>query len=153
MTPWKSLALWLLLLLQEPYLCINSYYRNLGHKIYTAILKNHMQRTLDAIIAEKRSAAIKSRTILHIFSTIRDIIDVSQFKQQLCLSIFEFWWAFYGVGWDFMLFVNFLCHKFVIRKFILPFSSLVMEINLFATLKLCTPKSNLKLKTWSAICT
>ena len=45
--------------------------------MYTTILKNHMKTTLDAIIGEKQSAAIKSRTIFHTFSTIRDVIDVS----------------------------------------------------------------------------
>ena len=49
MTPWKSLAPWALLLVQESYLL----YINLGYKIYTTILKNHMQATLDAIIGEK----------------------------------------------------------------------------------------------------
>ena len=41
------------------------------------MLKTHMQKTLDAIIVEHQSVAIKNRTILHIFSTIRNIIDVS----------------------------------------------------------------------------
>ena len=36
-----------------------------------------MQTTLDAIIGENQSAAIKSRTILHTFSIIRDVTDVS----------------------------------------------------------------------------
>ena len=61
----------MLLLEQEPYvLYIDLNYTNLGYKIYTAILKNHMQKTLDAIIGEKQSVATKSRTILHIFPTI-----------------------------------------------------------------------------------
>ena len=60
-----------LLLEQEPYVCyINLNYRILGYKIYTTILKNHMQKTLGAIIGAK------NRTILHTFSTIRDVIDV-----------------------------------------------------------------------------
>ena len=62
MTPWKSLAPWALLLVQESYLL----YINLGYKIYTTILKNHMQATLDAIIGEKQSAAIKNNNITHI---------------------------------------------------------------------------------------
>ena len=41
-----------------------------------AILKNYMQTTLDSIIGENRLAAIKSRTILHTFSSIRDLIDI-----------------------------------------------------------------------------
>ena len=45
-----------------------------------------------------------------------------------------------------MAFVSLFCHKFVIRKFIMPFSSLVMETNYFTRLKLPTPISNLKLK-------
>ena len=68
MTPWKSLAPWVLLLLQESYLLhINSDYKNLGYKIYTTILKNHMQATLDAIIREHQSPAIKNNDITHIF--------------------------------------------------------------------------------------
>ena len=58
-------------------LYINLDYKSLGYKIYTAILKNHMQKTLDAIIGENQSAAIKNRTILHTFPTNRDLIDVS----------------------------------------------------------------------------
>ena len=53
MTAWKSLAPQVLILVQESYLLyINSCYKNLGYKIYTTILKNHMQATLDAIIGE-----------------------------------------------------------------------------------------------------
>ena len=68
MTPWKSLAPWVLILEQESYLLyINLYYKNLGYKIYTTILKNRMQTTLDAIIDENQSAAIKTDDITHIF--------------------------------------------------------------------------------------
>ena len=45
-----------------------------------------------------------------------------------------------------MAFVSLFYHKFLIHKFILPFSSLVMETNSFTRLKLHTPISNLKLK-------
>ena len=45
-----------------------------------------------------------------------------------------------------MPFVSLFGHKFVIRKFILPFSSLVMETNSFTRLKLRTPILNLKQK-------
>ena len=45
----------------------------------------------------------------------------------------------------FMSLVNLLCHKVVLRKFILPFLSLVMKTNLSTWLKLRTPISNLKL--------
>ena len=66
-----------LLLEKEPYvLYINLNYRTLGYKIHTTILKNHMQKGLDAIIGENQSVATKNRTILHTFSTIRDVIDV-----------------------------------------------------------------------------
>ena len=68
MAPWKSLAPWVLLLGQESHLLyINSDYENLGYIIYTTILKNHMQATLDAIIGENQSAAIKYNNITHIF--------------------------------------------------------------------------------------
>ena len=50
---------------------------SLDYKIYTTILKNGMEQTLDNIIGENQTAAIKNRTILHTLSTIRDIIDVS----------------------------------------------------------------------------
>ena len=67
-----------LLLIQESYLLyINLYYKNLGNIIYAATLKNDMQTTLDAIIGENISTAIKNRTILHTFFTIRDVTDVS----------------------------------------------------------------------------
>ena len=35
-----------------------------------------MQKTLDGIIGENQSVATKNRTLLHKFSTIRDVIDV-----------------------------------------------------------------------------
>ena len=88
MTPWKSLAPWVLLLEQKPYvLYIDLNYTNLGYKIYTAILKNHMQKTLDAIIGEKQSVATKNRTILHTFSTIRDVIDVPYTSNLALISL------------------------------------------------------------------
>ena len=37
-----------------------------------------MQTTFDAIIGKNQSAANKNRTILHTFSTILDVIDVSR---------------------------------------------------------------------------
>ena len=73
MTPWKTLAPWVLLLEQESYLLhIKLDYINLGYKIYNTIPKNQMQTVLDATIGENQSTAIKSRTILHKFSAIRD---------------------------------------------------------------------------------
>ena len=124
-TPWESLAPWVLLLPQESYL------------LY-----------IDAKICKNQSAAIENRTILHIFSSIWDLIDVSK---QSCFNIFEFLWTFYRIDWDFMPFVSLFWHKFVIRKFILPFLSLVMKTNSFTRLKLHTPISNLKLKKWFTI--
>ena len=143
MTTWNCLAPWMILLGQEPYLWdINLYYKYLGYKICTTILKNHMKTTLDEIIGENQSAAIKRRTMLHIFHHSRCNWCFTKSKQQSCLNIFEFSWTFYGVCLDFMHFISLFCHKFVIRKLILPFSSLVMEINSFAKLKF----RNLKLK-------
>ena len=61
-TSWKSLAPWVLIVVQESHLLyINSDYKNLGYKIYTIIPKNHMRTTLDAIIGEKQSTAIKKQ--------------------------------------------------------------------------------------------
>ena len=55
MTPSKILPPWVLLLEQESYvLYINLNYTNLGYKIYTTILQNHMQKNLDAIIGENQ---------------------------------------------------------------------------------------------------
>ena len=66
MTSWKSLALWVLLLVQESYLLsINSGYKNLRYIIYTTILKNNIQATLDAIIGENQSAAVEYNNITH----------------------------------------------------------------------------------------
>ena len=136
MTPWKSLAPWVLLLVQESYLLyINSGYKNLVYKIDTTIPKNHMQTTLDAIIGGSQSAAIKNNNITHIFYHLN----------------FEFFRIFHRVDWDFTAFVSLLCHNFVICNFILSFPSLVMETNLFTRLKLLTPISKLKLKKWPPI--
>ena len=71
MIPLKSLAPWVLLLEQESHLLyINLDYKKLGYKIYTTILKNRMQKTLDAIIGENQSAAIKNN-ITHIFHHLK----------------------------------------------------------------------------------
>ena len=51
----------MLLLEQESYVSyVNLNYTNLGYKIYTTILKNHMQKILDAIIDENQSVATKN---------------------------------------------------------------------------------------------
>ena len=42
-------------------------YKNLDYKNYTTILNNHIQETLDAIICENQSGAIKNRKILHTY--------------------------------------------------------------------------------------
>ena len=71
MTPWKSLTPWVLLLEQESHLLyMNLDYKKLGYKIYTTILKNHMQKALDAIVRENQSVAIKN-TITHTFHHLR----------------------------------------------------------------------------------
>lgn len=78
MTSGWSLAPWVLFLEQDIYLSYtNLDYENLYYKIYTIVLKNGMQKTLDAIRGGNQSAAIKNITTLHIFSNIWDIIDVS----------------------------------------------------------------------------
>ena len=70
-------------------LYINLNYTNLSYKIYTIILKNHMQKTLDAIIGKNQPVATKCRTILHTFSTIQDVIDVP-YKSNLALISLNF---------------------------------------------------------------
>ena len=61
-TPEECLVSWVLLLEQESYL---SYIKKLIKKIlqttdpYTTILKNPLQKTLDKVIAENQSPAIK----------------------------------------------------------------------------------------------
>ena len=66
----KSLAPWVLLLEQKSYLSyINLDYENLGYKMYTTILKNHIQKNVDA--------KTEQITHIHTFSTIPDVIDAS----------------------------------------------------------------------------
>ena len=48
-----------------------------------------MQKILDAIIGENQSVTTKNRTILHTFSTIRDVIDVPC-KSDLALKSLNF---------------------------------------------------------------
>ena len=79
-----------LLLEQKPsVLHINLNHRDLGYKISNRILKNHGQKTVDAIIGEKQSVATKNRTTVHTFSTSRDIIDVP-YKSNLALTFLNF---------------------------------------------------------------
>ena len=58
-----------------------------------------MQKTSVTIITEKKSAAVKNKTILHTLSIICDVVDVSNKlnKQPLC-NILK---AFGRVDWDF----------------------------------------------------
>ena len=101
----------------------------------------------------KTNQLLSKTTILHTFSTIRHVIDVShQFNSNLAWISSNSFESF-RVHWDFTAFISLFYHKFVIRKFILPFLSLVMETNSFTRLKLHTPISNLKLKKWSPIWT
>ena len=54
-----------------------------------------MQQTLDNIIGENQTAAIKNRTILHTLSTIRNIIDVSnKLNKNLSVISLDFLKAF-----------------------------------------------------------
>ena len=54
-------------------------------KTYTTILKNHMQKFLDAEIGKT------NQLILHIFSTMQDVTDVSnKLKSNLALISLNF---------------------------------------------------------------
>ena len=48
-----------------------------------------MQKTLDAVIGENQSVATKNGAILHIFSTIQDVIDVP-YKKNFALMPLHF---------------------------------------------------------------
>ena len=101
----------------------------------------------------KTNQLLSKTTILHTFSTIRHVIDVShQFNSNLAWISSNSFESF-RVHWDFTAFISLFYHKFVIRKFILPFLSLVMKTNSFTRLKLHTPMLNLKLKKWYPIWT
>ena len=118
MTPSKSLSSWVLLLEQELYVLYkNLNYTNSRYKIYTTIHKNHMQKILNAIIGENQSVATKNRTILHTFSTIREVIAVPYNSNLALISFVTFLQSRLG----FMSLVNLLYHKFVLWKFVLPF--------------------------------
>ena len=95
----------------------------------------------------KTNQLLSKTTILHTFSTIRHVIDVShKLNSNLAWISLNFFWIFHIVDWDFTAFVCWFYHKFVIHKFILSFLSLVMETNSFTRRKLHTPILNLKLK-------
>ena len=76
---------------------------NLDYKIFTTILKNRMQQTLEKIIGQNQTAASENRTILHTLSTIRDIIYVSnKLNKNLSVISLDFLKAFDRLGWDFI---------------------------------------------------
>ena len=74
MTPGESLVPWLLLLEQEAY---RSNMKKVIKKIlqttdpYTTILKNPLQKTLDKVIAENQSPAIKKIEQFYIFFCVK----------------------------------------------------------------------------------
>ena len=75
----------------------------LDYKIYTTILKNRMQQTLNNIKGENQTAAIKNRTILHTLSAIRDIIDISnKLDKTLSVISLDFFKAFDRLDVDFI---------------------------------------------------
>ena len=96
-TPGKSLAPWVLFPKQESYLSyINLNYKNLNFtikfktkiKIYnfhynpqesisSKFLKNQMKKNKIAMIVKNQLVGIKKREVLHTFSAIPDVIDVS----------------------------------------------------------------------------
>ena len=76
---------------------------NLDYKIYTTILKNCMQKTLNGLIGENTSTAVKSKTILHTVSTIRDTVYIfNTLNKQLAAISLDFLKAFNRVDWDFI---------------------------------------------------
>ena len=76
---------------------------NIDYKLFNTILKNRMQITLDNIIGENQTAAIKNRTILHTLSTIRDITDVfSKLNNNLSVISLDFLKAFDRLDWNFI---------------------------------------------------
>ena len=97
----------------------------------------------------KTNQLLSKTTILHRFSAIRDVIDVSHKLNSnlawISLNFLESFTEYIRIS----TFVRLFYHKFVIRKFILPFLSLVMETNPL----LHTPISNLRLKKWSPVLT
>ena len=79
---------------------------NLDYKIYTTILKNRMQQTLNNIIGENQTGAIKNRTIIHTLSTIRDIVDISnKLNKNLSAISLDFLKAFDRLDLNFIFLV------------------------------------------------
>ena len=76
-----------------------------------------MGATLDTIIGEKQSVAIKNNNITHIFHifTIRHVIDVSHKLNSNPAWISLNFLNFSQVDWDFTAFLSLFYHKFVIR--------------------------------------
>ena len=75
---------------------------NLDYKIYTTIVKNCMQETLDGIISENKSTAIERKTMLHALSIIRDIIHMSNtLNKQLAVISLDFF-SQGGLGFYFL---------------------------------------------------
>ena len=74
---------------------------NLDYQIFTTILKNRMQITLDNIIGKNQTAVIKNRTIIHILSTIRDVIDI-KLNNNLSVISLDFLKAFDRLDWNFI---------------------------------------------------
>ena len=73
-----------------------------------------MQQTLDSIIGENQTVAIKNRIILHTLATIRDIIDVSnKLNKNLSVISLDFLKAFDRLDWDFIFLA---LEKFVYGK-------------------------------------
>ena len=65
-----------------------------------------MQQTLNNIIGENQAAAIKNRTILHIISSIRDIIDISnKLNKNLSVISLHFLKAFDRLDLNFIFLV------------------------------------------------
>ena len=89
-----------------------------------------MQKILDAIIDQNQLVATRNRTILHTFSTIRDVTDVP-YKSNLALISLNFHELFTGkIGFHALRKLALLkLRKFVLLEFILPFLLLIMETN------------------------
>ena len=91
-----------------------------------------MQQTVDNIIGENQTAAIKNRTILHTLSTIRDIIDVSnQLNKNLSVMSPDYLKAFDHLDLNFIF--------LALEKFVYGENSIQM-------IKVCYNNVNSKIK-------